>query len=61
MIRDTKAIAIYVLWEAWISPSMEQYMDNSCLQKRSAEESVVSTAVDGWILQDYPQDFAQNL
>lgn len=61
MIRDMEAIAIYVLWEARISSSMEQYVDNSCLQKRPAEKSVVSTAVDAWILQDYSQDFAQNL
>lgn len=61
MIRYMEVIAIYVLWEARISASMEQYVDNSCLQQRPAEESVVSTAVDGWILQDYPQDFAQNL
>jgi len=47
MIRDTEAIAIYVLREARISPSMERYVDNSCLQKRPAEESVVSTAVGG--------------
>lgn len=64
MIKDTEAIAIYVLQEARISPSMEWCVDNSCLQKkkkRPAEESVVSTAVDSWILQDYPQDFAANL
>lgn len=61
MIRDIEAIAIYVLQEARISPSMEWCVDNSCLQKRPAEESVVSTAVDSWILQDYPQDFAENL
>lgn len=61
MIRDTETITIYVLGEARISPSMEQYMDNSYLEKRPAEESVVSTAVDGCILQDYHQDCDQNL
>lgn len=34
MIKDTEAIAIYVLQEARISPSMEWCVDNSCLQKK---------------------------
>lgn len=46
MIRDIEAIAIYVLQEARTRPSMEWCVDNSCLQKTPAEESVVSTAVD---------------
>lgn len=36
MIKDTEAIAIYVLQEARISPSMEWCVDNSCLQKKKA-------------------------